>query len=185
MSVIHKTKKILILCVVLNLLIWSAFAFFFLKIRTQANRISDLTSEVGVDMNRDKNLRAAKAALSENKAEISLLDSYFVKSDGVVDFINGLEALGNKNGVTINIASVSVESDPKAKATLYEMLRLKIEISGSWASVTNFIAILENIPYAVSISQVSLASIPSAANDGVKGNTVWRGAIDFGVLKLK
>lgn len=185
MSLVHKTKKILILCIILNLLIWAAFAFFFLKIRTQTNRISDLTSEVGVDIDRDKNLRTTKAMLDENEVAISQLDSYFVKSDGVVDFINSLESMGNKNGVSINISSVSVESDVKAKATLYETLRLKIEISGTWANVTNFIAILENLPYGVNISQVSLVSVPSALSDSGKGSVSWRGAVDFGVLKLK
>jgi len=196
MKTLSKTKKTLLVTLIINFLVWGAYGFVFLKIRSQNEYVSNLLNESNNDLKKDETLRAIKTTLTENKQFISHIDSYFVAKDGVVDFIEILESYALKSGVALTIGAVSVEQDPKVKVDFKEVLRLKVDASGSWENITRFLSVIENMPYVTDINMVSLSR-----NGGINGlnfdgqdetnnasNLVersWKGYFEFTVLKLK
>lgn len=172
------TKKVLVITIILNILIWGAFNYIFLKIRSENQKNSILLNEATNNIKKEESLRSTKASLNENKSPISKLDSYFVASDGVVDFIESLETLGRRWGVVISIDSVSVEADSKNKNDFKEILKMNVKTAGLWKNNMNFISSLENFSYKIDINQVSLS------RDGEGGGN-WRGNFNIRILKLK
>lgn len=180
-----KTKKLLILCIVLNLVVWTAYGVIFWQIKSQNEKISLLVNEAELDTKKEEDLRLTKASLNENKDSISRIDSYFIPKDGVVDFINSLESLGKQSGTSLVIGSVSVESETKIKENFKEVLRLKVQAIGSWKNVMHFLSILENLPYQVDLQQADFKLSVSAEGSSGGGVPQWEGDFEFTLLKLK
>ncbi len=189
-----KTKKTLLVALILNILVWGIYGFVFFKIRSQNEHVSGLLGEANNDIRKDETLRTIKNSLSENKDFISHLDSYFVAKDGIVNFIEMLEDKGRESGVLLSIGSVSVEQDPKVKEDIKEILRLKVDASGSWKDVTYFLSVLENLPYVTEVNNVSFTR--NGGGSGLlfdeeknpdENNTSlgWKAYFEFTVLKLK
>ena len=194
MNQLSKTKKTLIICIILNLIVWGGYGFVFWKIRSQNKHISTLLNEAEQDVKKDESLRLIKASLGENKDFLSHINSYFIPNEGVVGFIDTLESYGKQIGVDVTIGSVSVEPDSQNKEDFKELLRLKVEAIGSWNNLVSYLLTLENLPYSVRIDQVSyvlnssnsnFSSSGSAQKNNANENIRWKGLFEFTVLKLR
>jgi hypothetical protein len=91
-----------------------------------------------------------KRQAQETEAERALLASYFLarQSDGI-DFLNQVEALAPRLGVTLE--TESLESDPAGKWIAPSFI-----FSGTKEAVFHFIKVLETLPYVQRITEVSL-----------------------------
>lgn len=193
MSQLSKTKKTLVVVLVLNLIVWGGYGFVFWKIRAQNMRVSTLLNEAELDIKKDESLRLIKSSLDENKDFLSHIDSFFVSNDGVVGFIDTLESYGREKGVSVTIGSVSVEPDSQNKEDFKERLRLRVEVAGSWNSVTSYLMTLESLPYSIRIDQTSFtltSSSKASSGEPVESGVVndgarWKGQFEFTVLKLR
>lgn len=192
MKQIPFTKKVLILCIVLNVVIFVVYGFLYYDIGSQNKKASVLLGQVNSDMQKNDTLRAIKVSLNQNKDFISQIDSFFIAPDGVVNFISLLESLGKKAGVKLSIGSVSVVPEGGAK-DFKENLSLRLDMSGSWENIYYFLSLLQNQPYRIMFdnASVSLEGAADAIKFTDKGtarvrgqNEVWKGAFSIRVLKL-
>lgn len=192
MKQIPLTKKVLILCIVLNVVIFVVYGFLYYDIGSQNKKASVLLGQVNSDMQKNDTLRAIKVSLNQNKDFISQIDSFFIAPDGVVNFISLLESLGKKAGVKLSIGSVSVVPEGGAK-DFKENLSLRLDMSGSWENIYYFLSLLQNQPYRIMFdnASVSLEGAADAIKFTDKGtarvrgqNEVWKGAFSIRVLKL-
>lgn len=149
--------------------------FLFFEIKNKNNEISTLHNQLDVEVRRDQRLRSIKQLLSELHVEVTEIDDYFVATDGVVDFLEALEALGRVSGASVEVNSVSViESDP---AIPYEHLRVEFYTEGRWSTLTQLLSLLETAPYGVIVSRSQVERVPNSS--------LWQAHIIFQVLKLK
>jgi hypothetical protein len=193
----QKTKKTMIISIVLAVAAFIIYGFLFLNIKAKNEQISSLANDAQDLHSKDDVLKATKTILDQNKDLISQLDSYFIPADGVVGFISLLEGVGKYSGVDMTINSVGTEADTKAKDDIKEILRLHIETDGSWKNTFYFLSVLENLPYRIDVEQVSLGL--TGATDKVLFDTKsdkaqtrqqgkderWHGSYDVTVVKLK
>lgn len=192
MKQIPFTKKILILCIILNVVIIFVYGFLYYDIGSQNKKASELLGQVNSDMQKNDTLRAIKISLNQNKDFISQVDSFFIAPDGVVNFISLLEGLGKASGVKLSIGSVSVVPEGGAK-DFKEDLSLRLDMSGSWEQIYYFLSLLQNQPYRIMFDTASIGL--EGAVDAIKftdkgtvrvrgQNEVWKGAFSIRVLKL-
>lgn len=137
-----------------------------------------------------------KKTLENSATETSLLNKYFISSEGAVNFIEYLEGLGESIGAVVLIQDVAEVEDFSGSSEKTE-LTFRIIAQGSWRSVYRFLALLENSPYTIVISSAELRkssgdepvvsnAFQSSRETGSKIITgAWRGDFEFTVLKNK
>ena len=96
-------------------------------------------------------IAAARSALVELAGNEVAVQNYFVPQASVVSFINDLQDRGSVLGTTVDIASVAATSDKQ-----HPMLRLAINIHGTFDAVMRTLGSIEYAPYDLSITRLSL-----------------------------
>lgn len=192
----QKTKKLFWIILALAFFMFAIYGFLFWNIKVKNEKASELLNTIIESGNKDQALRSIKNSLEQNKDSLNRVDSYFVNTDGAVGFIEGLEKLASDGGVSLTIGGVNNEIDTKVKNDFKEILRLRVDVSGSWANVVSFISALETLPFRVQIETVSLG-LTSAADklafqslaDTVQrkpsSDERWKASFEFTVIKLK
>lgn len=193
MKDISKVKKIFITTAILAILSFLIYGFLFWDIRIKNQKISTLSQQEESDIKKDNSLRGIRDSLESNKIELEALNSYFLRPDGIVDFIEFLEDLGEKSGIALTIGGVSTELDPKVKDDFKEILRLRLETSGSWNEIFYFLNALERLPYAIRVDNFSVG-LMSASDQILFGDVtksispsgrVWKASFDISVIKIR
>jgi hypothetical protein len=116
--------------------------------------------------------------------DISLLQTFFVKRQGEVYFIEYLEQTARSQGLEIFIDTVSVDS-PKQLATYdVEYLVLNFNVRGEWSRVWNFSRMIEVLPYSVKLQSLALIR-EGVVEQNTNQSSVWKGVYTIKVLKKK
>lgn len=113
-------------------------------------RLADLQSQTAVMTGSISSASAARTILVDIAGDEENVQSYFVPENDVVPFINNLESSG-VGSATVTVKSVSPGTDNK-QATLLVTLGL----AGSFDEIMRTIGVLEHLPYAITISTLSV-----------------------------
>lgn len=195
MKTLTNSKKILFILIGLNVAVFAFYGLIYFKIKSNDKASTLYAVTAATDSAKDESLRAMKTSLSQNQDFFAQADSFFIPSDGVVDFINQLEALGKLAHVSLSVASVNVPDQMSTQnADFKQPLGLQIDTQGSWKNTYDFLSILENLPYVVQLNSVTF-TLSSAAesilfNGGPEPrmagtDEMWKGTFGLTVLKLK
>ncbi len=98
--------------------------------------------------------------LASTEKDRALINSYFIKEKEIISFISNMEQNAARLGVKLNtneLATVPKIVDT-AGAVVPGVLIIGFDFSGSKLSVQKFIALLENIPYQNTITDLSFVS---------------------------
>lgn len=188
MKKIKPIKKIFFSILALNFIVAIVYAGMFLMVKIKNEHISSMLNDADRELKRDEFLLKTKLILNENSESISKLDEYFVKRDEVPKFIENIENLARNIGVDLNVAYVSVEAETRNKDDFKELLKMRVEVIGSWDSVMTFVSALENLPFRVLIQSVAVTSDKSQEElffENSSSPSSWKGNIEFSVLKIK
>ena len=107
-------------------------------------------------------LRRTAEETTDSRSQLQQL--FFLRGSDSVDFLNEVEALAPQAGVTVETESLTeiAEAD-----TGDQWLEMSFAITGLHADVERFVSVLENLPYAVRLTDLKLterSSTISAAN---------------------
>lgn len=185
----NKIIKIFLAALILNVILGGAYYFIYIKIQEKNHGLLQLFSDVQILTEKKEGLANVKEKIIETEDIRTKLDGYFISKDGVVNFLNSIQALGSKKGLALVVSSVSVDPAPVSPNVL-NAVNLQIVVTGQWASVYNFLAMLELMPLRVIINNVSVDKVSSGQitsggkNIGGSG-PAWKGIFDISVLQLK
>ena len=189
------TDKRTFALVLLNIIVVALYWFLFSNIQWVQKESSELLSISETDLGQEETFRSIEGIIQGSSTQLQQIESYFVSSRGVVDFIESIEKLADISGVIVTIDFLGVENVSgivsETPIQMHETLRLKIVTEGRWTDTMHFLALLEYVPYKVSVGRTSLVFIPqsettlSFSSSGRSPNCVWRGSFDFTVLKTK
>lgn len=121
-------------------------------------------------------------SFESSQDEISLLQSFFVKKQGEVDFIEFIEQTAQKEGLEVKM-EVSIDSPKNMASYGMEYLVLNLQVRGPWSRVWNFSRMLEVLPYSTNLK--SFALIQEEGEIGSVASRVWKGIYTVKVLKKK
>lgn len=152
------------------------YSTVFMVIKNKNNQISILQNQVDIEVRKDQRLHSVKLLISDLNKELDTVDTYFVSSSGVVDFLERLEALGSVSGVTVGVNSVSVD-ESEDSGLPYELLKIEFAARGTWSAIVQLISLLETFPLGITIERMQLEQIPNSIS--------WQLNTSFSVLKLK
>lgn len=163
MSKIGKTNKYILALLVADvaLVIFSLYGLFNLRSGNLAE-VDRLNSEL-------ISLRGARATsasvnrlLQETKDDRSRLDLYFITRETAANFVEEMEGIARRSGVTLKLSSLDAVKDKQPGAG--SRLKLNLRVEGDFPKIFHFLKILESMPYRLRFSAVSV----------VKEESSWR-----------
>jgi len=190
LTIKFKTKKILLIFIVLDILLFLFGSFVFWNVQKVNKETISLTREVTLNTKREMALGSVLKMLNDTKSSIDSLQTFFVGSDSVVVFIEKVENLARNVGVKLVTQNVAEDDASSLKDDFKKSLKLKVSVSGSWKNILKLTALLENLPYKISLDNITISSdgaIISSDEKLSKTNTTptWSGVLELSVLKLK
>ncbi len=194
---ISNVRQLLIGFFILVLLMVGAYYYFFHELRVTGEKISTLSNETTSLLTEETNLNSLKAVFSDTTNERQKINSYFVQSDGAVDFITIIENLATFANLNHETQTVNTEEENPSSANR-ERLHITFRTNGSWQNTYYFISLLESLPFQLTINQINLHStggtvaetISSSSSTSIstvatKKSSVWETSYDISVTKLK
>jgi len=169
-----KTKTLLYMIIVLSIIALLLFVFVFYIVYEKHNTIAGLHEEVKIIENRKDEIISTKHLIFDIKEDINKLDSYFVGSDSIVEFIRDVEFLGVKSGVALTLNSVDIFDEGDSS------LSLKFTTEGDWDDSIYLLALLESMPVKMDINEISF--IKRAATNDRK--SYWSGEFSITLLSF-
>jgi len=170
------TKKILIIFLILNTIVLSAYFYLFSVIKSKNEAVSILENVLGGQVSREGELKLIGSSLGKTEEERVLIDSFFVKEgkSGVADFVEVVEEIANLSHVSLVIKSILIKK--QENLSVVENINLGLGVKGSWSESVYFLKLLELIPYKVSFESVYF--------EKNKENLMWNVNLNIKVLKL-
>lgn len=122
-----------------------------------------------------RNEQAAVQFLSNVDKEIKqvheysdFFDGFYVNKDSILSFIQKLETVARASNTKMQIQNVT---PGETVADKYNYVNVTLQSTGSWESVQKFIALIERMPYFVSIKVLNLSV------GGGEGATTWNASM--------
>jgi hypothetical protein len=181
-------KKILVLPTLLVLVITGVMIFVFLSIKNKNEHISDLRNELAFQMTKQQNMISMDQLVEKARPDILLIDNSIIAKDGDVAFIEDLEEIARKNGLDINIESLSFEDNPQVASSTMTTLKVKAGTKGSWAGTYKFLAQVEALSFRVKVNNFAFvnSSDETVFNRKKTSNPQgWQSRFEISVLKYK
>jgi hypothetical protein len=144
----------------------------FSMLRAASSRAGDLSLALSREAYEGDRLRTTKNALSQSEAERNALTNLLIGSDGVVSFIERIEALGVAAGLDVTVEEIALEPLP---ASTLQNLTLRFDASGSWQQISHLLALVESLPVPLHFSSVRIETGGGEA-------PIWRGAFAIAAL---
>lgn len=173
---LSKTQAKVIVTFLGVLLSFGIYSGLFIVIKNKNNQISALQNQVDVEIRKDQRLRSIKQLIIDLREDSRQIDTYFVSKDGVVNFLEDLEALGSISDISVGVNSVSVGKNIDNEFS-YELLKIEFAARGVWSSIIQLISLLETFSLGITIERMQLEKLPNSS--------FWQVNTSFSVLKLK
>lgn len=174
---LKSTKRKLVLWSAVSLLSVVAYIVSMMLISSTNKTLAHIEGELGFELERENTLRDSETLLEETKGDRTLVETYFIKTDGVVAFINDLEDYAREEGLEPEISSVDIRPYEKDNK-FFEVLDITLILRGKWDSMRAFLRLLDVLPVSAEVERISLDRGNSEDDD-------WSAIISLGALKKK
>lgn len=135
----------------------SLFGFLVNHIFSKEAELTVLRQNVADLRSKKEELGNIAKNLGATLEDYELLRKLFVEAEGSVDFIESIEKTAKSAGLRFEVASVEAEDTEELGALGKDFLVLSINTVGNFKSNMQFIKLLENMPYKVTLSDIMLS----------------------------
>jgi len=182
-----KSKTFLIFSITGAFLLCVFYLLAVKSIFSLNGNVSQKSAQISQKADNKEQNRLRRLTVQNTEKERAKIDSYFIGKDNVVDFLDSVEALGKKSGVSAKIFNVGLENISGEASSTAEKLKISIEAVGKWQKIYNFLNYLSLISYSISFEDIELSKMDAGQTaDGKKIlSENWQAHISASVLKLK
>jgi len=181
--------RLMFIISILVTIVFSLALFYFFKLITNKNTSTvDILSTLSKNMAQKNNTEVLLKKSEELEKTDELVNSYFIDSSKISDFVDSLDKLGQNNNTQIKVLNVAVPQNAK------NTIMVKLSIVGNFNNVMRTVYLLEDSPFFVDITQafvnVNKIQTPVGGNKDnskttkVQTKTSWEADITFNVLSL-
>ncbi len=184
MEEISRLNKYLIALIVADLLLAIFFLYILLDFKNnRLTEVGDLNTELISLQSTDKMTSTINWTIKESKGLRDRLNFYFITKETTANFIEELETIAFRSGVTFKLNSLSIGKEEKIK-NKPSYLKLAMRFDGGFSNVYHFLTILENLPYRARFNSINIARIDTESIE-VKENKLpfpWYGDVSLDML---
>lgn len=160
------TKTITMILTITVLVLCVAGIMMRLLIIKDVNKIQTFKSTL-LQSDNDENLVTTKKMLEKYQRYNSSLESYLIDSTKNIEFIEKIEAIGERLDLELSVQNIKTEDMPEGIS--HKSLSMNVSAQGSWQSLMTLIILFENYPQNISIRELRL----SGDVDSVTGRNTW------------
>ncbi len=131
------------------------YGVWYSVVSATSRTVATLSEEIAVRSERVQQASVASAALRKLESVKSELANYFVSEKSIVPFLAELEQLGTRLGTTMNVVSVGAPTEVGSQKG-EQPLPVILSAEGSFDAVMRTLGAIEQAPYALSITAVTL-----------------------------
>jgi len=132
-----------------------AFVFVYLQVEAQMSNTSAAYGRINQAQSEENQAHQVVGTLSAAQSQLDLLNSFFIRDDQTVAFINQIETVGGEAGsAVVTIASISDDDLSTSAAGTTGTIRAHINIQGTWPDAMRAFHLVESLPYGESIDSV-------------------------------
>ncbi len=170
-----------IITATIALILLGLYIFFSLRIQSVFG-VAEMASHERLALEtKAKQLTTIKSLILSTTEKREELDKHFVTSDDIVPFIQYIESLDTLSGGVLEIDAVDI-------ATLSEkpVLSVSLNMSGTYSQVYRLLRMLEEMPYEISLSSLTLnvTEFNSVVGTLIPEIPEWKASIDFTVISF-
>ncbi len=174
-----KTTKIFIIVTTLAVIAIGFYVYAAFYIIGLTRKTADLKQDISnleITYQHAESLRMALEGAAGQKDKIN---SYFIPSNGAIDFVARLEHIANNLGLKYDTRDIIQKQDDDLGLQNKEFLQVKFSAIGSWTEIMNLLKTVESLPYALRIDKADLSSsdVPSSSR--------WQLDVTLSVVKIK
>jgi hypothetical protein len=172
----NKSLKITIGTLGLFIVLFFVLQFFIYKDISKKNyNTSSLANTFSQQNEMREYINSSQKNFLNYDDDIKVVNNFIISKDGDVDFIENLESLAVKNGLTAQIDSLVLVNEKDLSSKGLTILKIKTKIEGSWINTARFLSQVENMPFKLKIDNFSLIKT------GI--DNTWQGIFEISVLK--
>ncbi len=161
--------------IITAIVLWAGYAFLLWDLAATNEGIEDLAAEAAFHERRYADIQEAAELLGTVEDKTEGLNAYLLaRSDqDIVAFIETLESVGADTGVTLDIESPSIQERTDAQEQIEAaFLVADLTVEGAWGSVMRAVALIETLPYSISITEFTIT----------QRNEAWAASVEIEVL---
>ena len=150
------------------------------RVREQGVQFATLSAQVLASQSAEQIQHSEAVSTAALTPDITKANGYPISADGEVDFINQIESLARGHNLTVTVNSVGLNSVADLSSVNLEYLELRVTVSGTWSSLYEFAAELEDVPQDIMINQMDFSNL---SDNSAKSQSAWQGAFDISAIK--
>lgn len=159
-------KKALSIVAGVCFVVFCLYTYTFYEIRDQTRDSLGLLETLERDVVRRDKFEGIEKTLKNLEEKAQSIDSFVVTEDGIVSFLEVVEELALEQGVELTKKIEKHEDETGSQ------LRLTLSTQGSWEVTQNMLALIENLPYSITVHSFSAR---------VTDEEGWLGTLEFSV----
>ncbi len=153
----------------------ATYMWLFIKVNDTIREVAIVSESAQLLSAQNAYTQTIRKIVRDTSSERDKINSYFVTDEGLVSFLENIEGLGTRAGVSLEVQSVSV-GDSIDKDGLVSQLRLSLESEGTIKEIYYILSLLEAYPKALSVRRVQMNQ---------RSDTLaWVGTFDIEVIKV-
>lgn len=165
----RKSKIIFGMSCIFTLVILGVVVYEYIDMNKVGVSATNLENESVTERQSLESFNALAKTASNIKADSDKANSFFIKRDEVVNF---LDQIGNLSAITG--ANVLVKAVNEKKTSINKpILSVSVHIDGSYSNVYYALRMLEEMPYQTEIQNVRLSSVAVSEDKTTKTSVSW------------
>jgi len=180
---ISKTELLFIIFITTFILISLAYYFVYFDILKTKEESVELNNALLKEKSRKSEYDSIRKNIKSTLDDHNRIVSIFIPQEGVVDFIQLLESLGKESGLSISTETVGSVASEDLSASNKEIISISLKTEGSFNANQAFLNYLENLPYKISITDLTFSYSDSGDSDTGTTAPFWKGQIKLEVIK--
>jgi hypothetical protein len=179
------TIPLFIFSIIVTILAVLLFIFFLKVIKNKNEHTGAVLATLSERMKEKENTLLFAEKVAETKKIQDSVNSHFVDPNKISMFVDYLEGIGSN--FNSNVSVVNIEITPKSKNTI----SVRLSVKGKFEEVMKTVSYLENIPYQIEVTELSVNKNVSAQTQGgttlpaPQDNLGWQADVYFNILSLE
>jgi len=161
-----KIQNIILFFSGINILFLGVYGALYYFINQKNKETAEIYSSLYRKVSEKDDLSSLERSLTNSTEKRAILESYFVRQEGAVAFIEQIENLGGYAGVDLKLNSVT----PPKKTT--DEFLVDFSATGKFENMYKLFALVDEIPYRVYIKKAALSVLKS---DQKNAAPLWSG----------
>lgn|SRR3989344_1301345 len=135
----------------ISFVVLSSLAFLFVLGKIEENNQAAKEAEASwqAEVNAQNEVSVVEQSLETIRADKAELETHFSRSGDVVPFLNTIERLAKESGTRAEVTLVDLSESR-------DLLTVSVNASGSFEAIYKFMILLENSPYELELTAVSM-----------------------------